>query len=161
MKIPQVDPTVRPELAAAIGAMPSSKLLGITVRGFAPGGISVLEMAISPSHTFDGRTAQGGIVGVLADYAGVSAAFSALEPEYSVATASFEVHNLSPVRAKHLVAVGHLMRAGRHSSVSHVEVYSVAESGSMDPGELVCIATTTAAILGPVTPSTPSFRQAN
>ena len=75
---PDLQPGLRADLAAAIEAMPASRLIGLRVRGFAPGGVSLLELPMSPQVTFDGRVVQGGIVGMLADYAGVSAASSTL-----------------------------------------------------------------------------------
>lgn len=146
MIIPEVDPRLRFDLKLLIESMPASRLLGIAVRGFALGGISVLELPVQASLTHDGSTVQGGIVGVLADYAGVSAASSTLGDEYAVATAGFEVHNLAPARGELLLAVGRLVRAGRSNAVSRADVYCVRQNGSETEADPVCIATTTAAI---------------
>lgn len=144
--IPEVDSQLRSDLKLLIESMPASRLLGISVRGFAPSGISVLELPVQPSHTHDGSTVQGGIVGTLADYAGVSAASSTLGDGYAVATAAYEVHNLAPARGELLVAVGRLVRAGSTNAVSRADVYCIRQNGSETEADLVCIATTTAAI---------------
>jgi hypothetical protein len=54
-----VDPNFRSDIKKAIEAMPAAKLIGLTVIGFKPNGVSRLEIVISPSITFDGRTVQG------------------------------------------------------------------------------------------------------
>jgi uncharacterized protein (TIGR00369 family) len=135
----EVDPSFRSDIKKAIEAMPASKLIGLTVIGFKPSGVSRLEVVISPSITFDGQTVQGGIVGMLADFAGVSAATCTLERGWSSSTISFEVHNTAPARGVRLIAMNQAMKVGTSIAVSRAEVY--AEMG----GELslVCIATTT------------------
>jgi uncharacterized protein (TIGR00369 family) len=82
---------------------------------------------------------QGGIVGTLADYAGVSAAAAALGEGWMAATTGFEVHNVAPAVGERLVAVGRAVSVGRSVAVSRAEVY--AERG--DERVLVAVATTT------------------
>jgi hypothetical protein len=50
-----VDPAHRPDLKAAIEAMPASRLLGLQVAGFDPAGVSRIELPVRPELTFDGR----------------------------------------------------------------------------------------------------------
>lgn len=136
---PDVRPDLRPDLRRAIESMPAARLLGITVRGFAEGGVSVVEMPVRTELTFDGRGVQGGIVGVLADFAGVSAVASML-PEGGIAnTTGFEVNNVAPARGERLVAVGRVEHASRSSGLSRVEVHAIGPGGN---AVLVCLATT-------------------
>ena len=95
----------RADLARAIAAMPASRLIGLTVRGFAPG-VSILDLPVRLDLTFDGRIVQGGIVGVLADYAAVSATIAAKPDGWFAATVSFQVNNVDPANGKTLIAVG-------------------------------------------------------
>jgi uncharacterized protein (TIGR00369 family) len=138
-ELPAVRSGVRADLAAAIEAMPASRLLGLKVEGFDAAGISRLVLPIVPALTFDGRVVQGGLVGVLADYAGVSAAACTLPAGWIASTTGFEVHNVAPAVGERLVAIGRALHVGRGSAVSRAEVYAV----SGDEAVLVCIATTT------------------
>lgn len=136
---PELVPGHRPDLQRAIEAMPASRALGLQVVGFSPRGRSVVRMPIEPRWTFDGRSVQGGIVGTLADYAGVSAAAATLGEGWMASTAGFEVHNVAPAHGEALVAIGRSISAGRSIMVSRAEVYAVRG----DDAVLVAVATTT------------------
>jgi uncharacterized protein (TIGR00369 family) len=136
---PTLDPSFRADLKAAIEAMPASRLLGLRVAGFAAEGASRIELPIRPELTFDGHVVQGGIVGVLADYAGVSAAACTLPAGWIASTTGFEVHNLAPAVGERLVAIGRALSVGKSIGVSRAEVY--AQRG--ERFALVCAATTT------------------
>ena len=138
----------REDLAAAIARMPVVETLGITVAHLGPGR-SEVHLAIRPELTFDGRTVQGGVVGVLADFAGVSAAAAALPEGWAATTVSFTVSNLAPARGVRLVALGHARLSGRRLGSSTVEVY--AEDGA---GERRLVATATTMSI-PVAPDAP------
>ncbi len=137
--LPTVDINCRADLRDAIHAMPASKLMGLRVLGFDAAGVSLIELPLRTELTFDGRAAQGGIVGLLADYAGVSAAASTLPPGWICSTLGFEVHNVAPARGQRLVAVGRAQVVGRSHAVSRAEVYAQ----DSDALTLVCVATTT------------------
>ncbi|TFZ02037.1 PaaI family thioesterase [Ramlibacter humi] len=136
---PELQPGLRADLAAAIEAMPSSRLIGLRVRGFAPGGVSLLELPMSPQVTFDGRVVQGGVVGMLADYAGVSAASSTLPAGWAASTTAFEVHNLAPAVGERLLAVGQAVQVGKSHAVSTARVWAMLG----EDATLVAVATTT------------------
>lgn len=138
-RLPDLQPGLRADHAAVIEAMPASRLVGLRVLGFAPGGISALELPIVPAVTFDGRVVQGGIVGLLADYAGVSAATSALPAGWAASTTGFEVHNLAPARGERLVAIGEAVQVGKSHAVSSARVWALAGGDA----KLVAVATTT------------------
>lgn len=137
--LPAVSADTRPDLRAGILAMPASKLLGLEVAGFDSSGVSRIELPIRLALTFDGRVVQGGIVGMLADYAGVSAAACTLPDGWIASTTGFEVHNVAPATGERLVAIGRAQFVGRGSGVSRAEVYAI----SGNEATLVCIATTT------------------
>jgi len=137
--LPDLQPGLRADLAAAIEAMPASRLVGLRVLGFAPNGGSALQLDIVPALTFDGRVVQGGIVGLLADYAGVSAASSTLPAGWAASTTGFEVHNLAPAAGERLVAIGEAVQVGKSHAVSTARVWALAG----DAATLVAVATTT------------------
>jgi uncharacterized protein (TIGR00369 family) len=120
--------------------MPSSKLIGLSVKGFDPSGVSILELPVRTELTFDGAVVQGGIVGLLADYAGVSAAACTQPAGWAASTTAFEVHNLAPARGERLVAVGRAVHVGRTSAVSRVDIYAQTSEGVL---ALIGIATAT------------------
>ncbi len=137
--LPMIDADFRGDIANAIEAMPSSQLIGLKVMGFAADGVSLLELPMRTELTFDGRVAQGGIVGMLADYAGVSAANCTLPFGWMASTTGYEVHNLAPAMGDALVAIGRLIQMGKTNAVSAAEVW--ARRG--DVHTLVAWATTT------------------
>jgi uncharacterized protein (TIGR00369 family) len=137
--LPAVSPEVRADLRAAILAMPASRLLGLEVTGFDAAGISRIELQVRPELSFDGRVVQGGLVGVLADYAGVSAAACTLPAGWIASTTGFEVHNVAPAVGERLIAIGRAQHVGRSLGVSRAEVYAM----NGDALTLVCVATTT------------------
>jgi uncharacterized protein (TIGR00369 family) len=138
MELPEINPQRRRDLAQAIAQMPASKTLGLVVIGFSDDGYSVIEMPVRVELTFDGTVVQGGLVGTLADYAGVSAAASQLPEGWMASTTGFEVHNLQPAAGEKLVAIGHVVHAGKAQCISQVQVWAVNTSQPV----LVCIATT-------------------
>jgi uncharacterized protein (TIGR00369 family) len=140
IEFPPVDPSVRADLRVAIESMPASRWLGLRIIGFDPKGISRIDMDVRPEMTFDGVSVQGGLVGALADYAGVSAAVCTTPDGWRAATVGFEVHNIAPAAGERLVAIGRAVSVGRTVGVSRADVYALRDG----VWTLVTIATTTA-----------------
>lgn len=138
--LPQVNPDCRADLREAIHAMPASRLIGLEVLGFDPSGVSLIALPLRAELSFDGVAAQGGIVGLLADYAGVSAAACTLPQGWIASTLGFEVHNVAPARGIRLLAVGRAASVGRSHAVSRAEVFAETADGALT---LVCVASTT------------------
>ena len=109
------------EIRRFIESMPAAQLLGIDIVSLGHGR-SVLSMPIRPPVTFDGQQVQGGIVGVLADFAAVAAAASTLDVGWRVATLSCETHNLRPAAGERLVACGEIIKGGRRHLVARADV---------------------------------------
>lgn len=105
-----------------VESMPATRHLGIKVIAV-DAGKCVLEMACRHEITFDGMVVQGGLVGVLADYAAVAAAGSTLEQGWSVATTSCETHNLLPATGTRLVAVGEIVHSSRRRLLARSDVH--------------------------------------
>lgn len=138
LKLPDLIPDFRPQLAMAIAAMPASRLLGVEVMGFGDG-VSVIMLPVRAELTIDGRTVQGGLVGTLADYAAVSAATASAPPGWFSATTSFDVHNLAPAAGDRLIGIGRVIKAGRSQAVAAADVY--AETGEHHVLVATCLAT--------------------
>jgi uncharacterized protein (TIGR00369 family) len=137
--LPALETGFRTDLARGIEAMPASRLIGLRVSGFARQGISVIELPTRHELTFEGQTVQAGVLGMLADYAGVSAAGCTLPEGWMAATTGYEVHNLAPARGERLVAIGHAAMVGKSHAVSSVEVWAKMD----DTHTLVAMAMTT------------------
>jgi uncharacterized protein (TIGR00369 family) len=125
--LPEVDARCRVDLAATIHGMPASQLLGLQVIGFQLDGQSRIELPIRRELTVEGRVVQGGIVGLLADYAGVSAASCTLPEGWMAVTTGFAVHNLAPAVGDRLVAIGQLQQMSAAQAVSRVDVFALRE----------------------------------
>jgi uncharacterized protein (TIGR00369 family) len=138
--LPSVSADCRADLAGLIHGMPASRLIGLKVLGFDAAGVSLIELPLEPELSFDGAAAQGGIVGMLADYAGVSAAACTLAAGWIASTTGYEVHNVAPARGRRLLAVGRAVHVGKSTAVSRAEVYAQGEGDALT---LVCLATTT------------------
>lgn len=136
---PPVQAHYRADLKNAIESMPASRLIGLHVKGFDAQGISRIDLPVRPELTFDGRIVQGGFVGVLADYAGVSAAACTLPEGWIAATTGFSVQNLAPAMGECLVAIGRAQHVGKSIGVSRAEVFALQGERVV----LVCVATTT------------------
>lgn len=129
----------RQDMIDAIGSMPASRLVGLSVTGFSPAGISVIELPVVPNLTFDGQVVQGGIVGLLADYAGVSAAACTLPVGWMASTTGYSVQNLAPARGERLLAVGRALQVGKTHAASNAQVWALRDGRYT----LVATATTT------------------
>lgn len=105
-----------------VQSMPATDHLGIQVVAVGDGRC-VLEMACRRELTFDGVVVQGGLVGVLADYAAVAAAGSTLEQGWTVATTSCETHNLLPATGTRLVAVGEIIHPAKRHLLARADVH--------------------------------------
>ena len=124
--------------------MPCSRLFGLSILGFGLG-VSAIELPVRADLTFDGQTVQGGIVGMLADYAAVSAATAAAPLGWASSTTAFQVYNLAPARGERLVGIGRIVKGGRSQAVAAADVYAVVGAEA----ELVATALATCKLIGP------------
>jgi uncharacterized protein (TIGR00369 family) len=112
-------------MVAGIERMPSSRHLGLIVVGLAEGH-SVIEMPVHSDITFDGQIVQAGYVGLLADYAAVSAVTAMLPTGWVSSTTGFQIYNLEPARGEKLVAIGKSIRASKGGALGAADVFAVA-----------------------------------
>jgi uncharacterized protein (TIGR00369 family) len=117
-------PQHRPDIVEFIESMPIVALLGVRLVELSPGRAEY-ELPIQREITFDRSVVQGGIVGTLADFAGVTAAMSALDEGWFSSTVDFQVQNLAPAVGDRLVAVGESLRSGRRVGLSRADAYAI------------------------------------
>lgn len=139
--LPKVEEGRRVDLKTIIETMPAARHLGINVIGFLESGVSRIELVVQAHHTFDGKSVQAGVLGALADYAGVSAAAATLGEGWMASTTGYEIHNLAPATGERLIAIGHALLVKASHAVSRVDVYAV-RAGQVEVS-LVGYATTT------------------
>ena len=145
--MPHLPPLIhghRVDLAQIMARMPATQLCGITVTGFGQG-VSVLSMPIRPEITFDGKTVQGGLVGVLGDYAAVSAVLAAKPEGWFGSTVDFRCDNLDPADGDMLLAIGSARRVGQRSGTGTAEIFSI----SGDVARLVALVTANCQFIAP------------
>lgn len=148
LTLPKLITGHRANIAAAITAMPAFRLLGMEVIGFGKG-VSVIALPTRSEITFDGHVVQGGIVGVLADFAAVSAAIAAAPPDTRGSTTNFDVHNLAPATGFKLVAIGRAVQVGRIMAVAAADVYAIESEDAEAASTLVATALVTCRLLSP------------
>jgi uncharacterized protein (TIGR00369 family) len=148
LTLPKLISGYRANIAAAITTMPAFRLLGLEVIGFGKG-VSVIALPVRPEITFDGQVVQGGIVGVLADFAAVCAAIAAAPPETRGSTTSFDVHNLAPATGTKLVGIGRAIKVGRTTAVAAADVYAIASKDIEAEATLVATAIATCRLVSP------------
>lgn len=92
----------------------------------------VVSMPVVPHLTFDGTVCQGGIVAMLADFAAVSAASSAVFASGKFcATTAMNTHNLRPAAGERLVAVGRLVGPVGRTMIAAADVYNDSVDGEL------------------------------
>jgi uncharacterized protein (TIGR00369 family) len=120
------NPAFQKTVRGFLEAMPAFGTLGLSIGDLAPGR-AVIDMAVRPPVTFDGRHVQGGIVGALLDIAGGAAAFTLAPAGHGIATTGFDTHHLAPAAGRWLRAEARVVKPGRNQTLCLVEIF--AESG--------------------------------
>ena len=105
---------------------PLRKHLGLVIVDVSPGSVTV-EMDIRPEFTIDGRTVQGALVGVVADYAGAGACASVHGEGWMSVTLTYSVSVVSPAVGERLQAVGTVVGGGRTVNFAHVDVNALSQ----------------------------------
>jgi uncharacterized protein (TIGR00369 family) len=148
LTLPKLIAGHRADIAVAITAMPAFRLLGLEVVGLGKG-VSVIALPVRSEITFDGHFVQGGIIGVLADFAAVSAAIAAAPPSTRGSTTSFDVHNLAPAIGLRLIGIGRAIKVGRKTAVAAADVYAISSDDADAQSTLVATALATCRLVSP------------
>jgi uncharacterized protein (TIGR00369 family) len=111
-------------VGALLSSLPPARWMGLRIRGFSPEGVSVLELPVRDDLKFDTEAVDGGLVGIMADYAGVSAAACSRPNIFRAATTGYDIHLLAPAKGETLIAIGRLVHSSKSQAVSRAEVWA-------------------------------------
>ena len=143
MESTTVNPGFADAVTDAVMSLPAAKLIGLRIVRLAPGEADLeldFREALSSRGVF-----QGGVIGMLADFAGGAAAGTLLAPNTLNMTMDFTVKLLAPARGERLVAQGRVLQPGRTVTVAQADVYALrGESRSLCATALVTMRTVAA-----------------
>ena len=103
--------------------------LGLVIVDVSLGSVTV-EMDIRPEFTIDGRTVQGALLGVVADYAGAGACASVHDEGWMPVTLTYSVSVISPAVGERLQTLGTVVGGGRTVNFSQVDVNALSQGAS-------------------------------
>lgn len=99
------------------------KTLGAQLTRISPGAVEV-KMPLSPAVSQQAGIAHGGALATIADCAAGLAALSLMPPGVDTATIELKINYLSPAVGDRMVARGHVVKAGRRTTVTQAEVFA-------------------------------------
>lgn len=117
------NPDFAKHVTAAVLSMPAAQHLGFTFGALSPGHAEIVQPQRPELAQHDGYV-QGGVLGMLADFAAGSAAGTLLPPGWVNMTVDYTVKLLAPAKGD-VVARGRVVRAGRASTVAAADLYAV------------------------------------
>lgn len=110
---------------SAVRSMPSAVRLGFEFGPLRPGSAEIVQPCHEDLTQHDGHV-QGGVLGMLADFAGGMAAATLLPVGWLNMTADYTVKIVAPAAGESLIARGRVVDAGRSTTVAAADVYAVA-----------------------------------
>lgn len=117
------NPDFEQSVKGAVLSMPTAKHLGFEFGRMAPGYVEIIQPYRKELTQHDGFF-QGGVLGLLADFAGGSAAGTLLPAGWVNMTIDYTVKILAPAKGEEVVARGRVIKAGRTITVAAADVYS-------------------------------------
>jgi uncharacterized protein (TIGR00369 family) len=135
VKLPGITEEQYQRVQQAFEAVPFARLLGIELKGVAPG-LSVLSMPIREDHKQNHGVVHGGAIASLIDSAMAIAIIPLLAEKEGTTTVDLTVHYLRPLTEGVATAVARVTRHGRRVIVVTAEVLDKDE-------KVVAIATST------------------
>lgn len=118
------NPDYAAQVPAVVLSMPAAAWLGMQFTAIAPGQVTLTLPFRAELGTHMGAF-QGGVIGMLADFAGGSAAGTLLPIGWINATADFTVKLLTPAAGERLIARAQVLQPGKTLTVASVEVFTV------------------------------------
>ena len=135
MKLPGISEEQYQRVQQAIASVPYARLLGIELKGVAPG-LSVLSMPIREDHKQNHGVVHGGAIASLIDTAMAISIIPLLAEKEGTTTVDLTIHYLRALTEGVATAVGRVTRQGRRVIVVTAEVLDKDE-------KVVAIATST------------------
>ncbi|WP_067835218.1 PaaI family thioesterase [Nocardia lijiangensis] len=109
---------------AAVLSMPAAQFLGFDFGALAPGEAEIVQ-PYRPELTQHNGFFQGGVLGMLADFAGGSAAGTMLPIGWVNMTVDYTVKILAPAKGDKVIARGRVVKAGATTTVAAADVFAV------------------------------------
>ncbi|WP_431970093.1 PaaI family thioesterase [Nocardia sp. bgisy134] len=117
-----------PDFAAlvkgAVLSMPAAKHLGFEFGAIAPGEAELVQPYRAELTEHNGYF-QGGVLGMLADFAGGSAAGTMLPPGWVNMTIDYTVKIVAPAKGDKVIARGRVVKSSTTVTVAAADVYAV------------------------------------
>jgi uncharacterized protein (TIGR00369 family) len=117
------NPNFAEAIRAVVLTMPAAKHLGFEFGRMEPGFVEIVQPHKVELTQHDGYF-QGGVLGMLADFAGGCAAGSLLPEGWVNMTIDFTVKIVAPAKGDRLIARGRALSPGRTISVAAADVYA-------------------------------------
>jgi len=108
---------------AAVSTMPAARTLGFTFGEVGAGTAEIIQ-PYRPELTEHNGYFQGGVIGMLADFAGGSAAGTLLPPGWVNMTIDYTVKILAPAKGEKVIARGRVVRSSTTISVAAADVFT-------------------------------------
>ncbi len=108
----------------AVLSMPAAKHLGFEFGALAPGSAEIVQ-PYRPELTEHNGFFQGGVLGMLADFAGGSAAGTMLPPGWVNMTIDFTIKILAPAKGDTVIARGRVIRSSATITVAAADIFAV------------------------------------
>ncbi|MBF6423369.1 PaaI family thioesterase [Nocardia cyriacigeorgica] len=109
---------------AAVSSMPAAQHLGFEFGEVAPGTAEIIQPYRHELTEHNGYF-QGGVLGMLADFAGGSAAGTLLPPGWVNMTIDYTVKIVAPAKGEKVIARGRVVRASTTITVAAADVFAV------------------------------------
>jgi uncharacterized protein (TIGR00369 family) len=127
------NPEFEQVVKAAVLSMPAAKHLGFDFGAMAPGEAEIIQ-PYRPELTEHNGFFQGGVLGMLADFAGGSAAGTLLPSGWVNMTIDYTVKILAPAKGDKIIARGRVVKPSATITVAAAEVFSL-----RDGSEHLCV----------------------
>ncbi|AHH17986.1 thioesterase superfamily protein [Nocardia nova SH22a] len=108
---------------AAVTTMPAARHLGFAFGALTPGTAEIVQ-PYRPELTEHNGFFQGGVLGMLADFAGGSAAGTLLPPGWVNMTIDYTVKIVAPAKGERVIARGRVVKASTTITVAAADVYA-------------------------------------
>ncbi|MEU2255230.1 PaaI family thioesterase [Nocardia xishanensis] len=108
----------------AVSSMPAAKHLGFDFGAIAPGEAEIVQPYRAELTEHNGYF-QGGVLGMLADFAGGSAAGTLLPPGWVNMTIDYTVKIVAPAKGDKVIARGRVVKSSTTVTVAAADVYAV------------------------------------
>jgi len=130
------NPNFEKNVTQVVGSMPAARYIGFEFAKVEPGLVQ-LNLSSRAELLEHQGSFQGGIIGALIDFAGAAANGTLLPQNHMLVTLDYSVKLHIPAKAKTLIAIGHVLSAGRSISTATVSIWNDSEEDMLSASGLV------------------------